>query len=498
MSTKNTGDSDENTNTQSDSKEKNAEGKSIKQGIEKDDKSIDDESYAKFNLTDPIDILSLALQCVSLVTTVEGIAFLFPTVLVLNAIPLSWFLGGTIQGIVIILLLFGHKNESSIRKASLITVCTLFSIYSSFFSIYINLSGGKDKIEIQTRIRSQESLKKLQEDVNPVAVKILELEASINKLKDDQKREEAGLRFGEEGRGFLYKKLEQDISDKRDVLDKIKPSFVELSKQIKIAEKANIDKDPQKVCEAINFAYSQVKGEPFNIKYEFDIRQCLNNESLFLIPFNRILNDKDQKALVAVIIAIFVDLVSIILGSMRHPINFWDKSSIPREIMNTILRLKEKEKDGQTLGEGSKLLVEIFDEVSVLKNWEIDIEKFIEKTNDQTKAERSAYKILLSYMRIQNHWLQEDSQGSSVKNWKKILSGANQTNGNPEDPPKNYWKIKDQKAFYDWFVKELRLQMRIEQGGKAQARVSLIFVINNLSKFILKLFKSESNSTYQK
>ena len=116
--------------------------------------------WIKIKTNDPLTVMLLVLQGISLSTTVQGAKIIFPETQTFPIpgvkIPIYIALGLTIQFLIIILLIFGAARRAPIRRAIAVITLTFFSTYTSFFSIYNGIRGG----ELDERLFNADALER--------------------------------------------------------------------------------------------------------------------------------------------------------------------------------------------------------------------------------------------------------------------------------------------------------------------------------------------------
>lgn len=272
-----------------------------------------------------IILIILALQALSWTTSVEGARIILPKLDLVKwpiTIPASWLLGTIIQGLLLFLFFFGRQEiQSSFYRRSLLIILTVASIYTSFFIIYysfpgVNLEENSEQVEFYNHVKNSVGQSRTYQD----SLQTLERKKRIEAYMNEQRQKV--------GTDTFYLAAKKELDD-----------FLDQNPQLKNFEriKALVEKDKGNIND-VNSLLSSLTPEIRNEVYEretgkkVDQNSSTNDKSLndeilgklkqskgysefgdFLIPVQKVF-ERDIKAIVALCIASFIDIISLIFG----------------------------------------------------------------------------------------------------------------------------------------------------------------------------------------
>lgn len=329
---------------------------------------VSTEVFIKLKSVYPLNIALSFLQVVSFSTTVQGAAIVFSQ----TQFWLAFTLGASIQLLLFFLLILKVAQENFLRRWFSIIVLTILSIYTSFFFIYDGIVGGRLTKNSLNKIQAHSDFKrKIKTNLEN---RIDELEDKKQKQEDLMKAEEEGRVAGRAGgKGVFWEKhkrernrLENQINDIKEKLNKeeVKKSFNLNSNQIQQLSPIELYKIDLNAWTSIPKKYRNNTKEPQPSYYD--------KSDSFLVPFNKV-SQGEQKAIIAAILAVTIDGLTLVLGSIgnnKRPLWFFELiAMIPsnliigrKKIGATIIGAREQESlpfsiDDNTLSEASTRII---------------------------------------------------------------------------------------------------------------------------------------------
>lgn len=300
------------------------------------------------SITILIKICILLLQYFSLSTTIEGSRVLFGGSIKLfilsyffQDIPASLVFALSIQGLLAIFLVANNKIEGTQKSTFFLVIIylTVLSSYTSFFSIYDTISGGKYSEDPVLNTAKREFNLLVGNTFTPYKDELFRLE-NISERERCNKYNEKPIgdppegcdKDGtqETGEGDDYKIAEKSQKQAEERIDRIRPYVVKSGIQEIIDESSKTDS----VADYKDKIYDVTSKIPPDIKEEiakkFDLgryeRDDSGNSELdkileqsskevgFLIPLEKIFKDQDPKAVVALVIAMSIDVIGFAIG----------------------------------------------------------------------------------------------------------------------------------------------------------------------------------------
>jgi hypothetical protein len=472
--------------------------------------------FVKAKSHEKITLAICALQFFSTMTTVKGAG------IILSKSPayLAWTLGGGLQAILILLLVFKEKKEAGFRRWSSILFLVAMSIYTSFFSLYDDLLGGELSTESPKKVMAHQNLRAT--IYTPLETELQQLQRDKTTLTQRLQEEALGGR-GAPGIGPKWQAI-------RTQLDKVENRINEVSG---VLQNSNLQqafslsleeinaKTPKELFENDMQAWSltrPLKNAPAPLFSDYQ------NADAFLVPFQEV-RQKNANAIAALVIAASVDLLSLILGSIspKEPFAFFKFLAgfivIPqvgfKRIGATYAHAKQQENlpfemESNTISDSTRILKLVnIDASEFLRDlleainfdtYVIDFERLMpglvgssqtqaSAPHESHKYREIAYRLLFDTIRCKPfEWLEEHEDKSASKQ----SSSPNPTNpfgqnhllNLPDDQsvPKK-WRIKKDK--YRDFITWLRIQMSdelIKGQVKAEGVVELHITSNPIPK----------------
>lgn len=481
----------------------------------------------KFKLVtkDPITSILCIFQGISLSTTVKGAHIIFPktasisitllgTSLSFQLIPLV--LGSAVQVALILLLIVRARSQSTVRRWSMIILLTLASTYTSWFCFYDGLLGGELTDNSPKKIQAHETLKN--QIYTPLKAEHDNLQKQLATVKKRWDDEVKGLRSGIPSIGPKAWKINEERERIENKLNQIEGIITNenIARAFTLSPE-DIKKMPAKDVYDLGIgAWSSVPTSYKNNAPKPQFSDYENPEAL-LLPLKR-LNDRDENAIAALVIAAFVDIFSLVLGSIgdtfslnkvftiivsglimnlkrtgatiRRTIN---QESVPFEtevsqLSNStqMIKLNSDIKGSEFLSELLNHIEKIDDRTYIINGDELL--KINPNAPPDTKKKKLCYKLLLTKMECSPfNWL-EDYQEKEAGNFMGLgnLLGSNKTQNPPNslsantsqpNPPKSK-KLRIKKeckdAFLNWLTSEIENQMNEEQvESKTVAQIHL-------------------------
>jgi hypothetical protein len=185
--------------------------------------------FSQFKITyrpkNSLEWLILGLQGVSATTTMNGAAQIFPTLA-------GWIFGGTLQLILVFLLVLESAKESPIRRWSCALFVTLFSIYASFFCLYNELTLDIRNKEVYAQVSQQHAITE-KAVYSPLKGELSELREELKVVnlaisKEENGDGETGIKgIGPKARNMKARRnaLEEKIGKLEPHVEAIKISF---------------------------------------------------------------------------------------------------------------------------------------------------------------------------------------------------------------------------------------------------------------------------------
>lgn len=448
----------------------------------------------RLELNNALSFALLFLQGVSAVTTIEGASIILSkddflpkvnwSIPILNIsvpigfpIPTYFVFGLTVQLLLILLLIFKAANNSHIRKWFSALILILMSIYASFFSIYNQLNENELKTAYNEKALAAHS--KLKKDIYIEAKNKLEKDLKrVEQLKRQITEEEKGLgTSGISGFGEQRRKLKIELENKQEEINNLTVYVDKLRSYFEIEEKNLESKKSIEIFRQDRSALTNADKKYLSAQYqrqELD-KKIYTSEPIFLVPFNKIL-EKDQSAIVALIIATIIDGLVLILSSVRENVKFngfnifeelikiigyfiigykrfWKTLS---EIFNSDLEGfsipgENELKDGISMiillnHKGYDFLIKLYHAID-FQTKIIDLENLINKNNNNDST-IIGYRILIDAMQSKRlNWIQE----------KEIFQTSE---------GKKQWKFteKTYDSFTRWISREIQKQKQKEIG----------------------------------
>ncbi|MDY7005097.1 MAG: hypothetical protein SWX82_14435 [Cyanobacteriota bacterium] len=467
---------------------------------------------ARIKSTNPLTVCLVILQLVSGYTTIRGATIVFSKS---NKI-LSGFLGGTFQFLLILLLIFKAGNGGPKRRWFSIIVLTIVSIYCNFFFIYDETLGGELTKNSPKKIQAHNSLvRKIKSNFTD---KLPRLEAQKSELERRRQNEINGTRGNPPGCGVECQRLTLEKENVQDEINQIKNIAEDNRINNVLALSAQEIKElPPKEIYDINLgAWSAI---PENYKVPQPQFSDYENSEAFLIPFVKVYQEKEATAIASLIIAVIIDGLGLVLGSIPPSKNSLVLYRILAEsltspiigIKKVFATLRKSIKDNvehfdtnisslsSSTGiiklvdlNGAKFLMNFYNAIDKHKELKIDAEKlYSEETYEKMKRENSsneasidsfeylktAYELLIDNMRYPPfEWIEEYPKENLLSE-KLVGLMHNDENSNNKTKSEKGWKFKKKsyKQFVNWITEEIEEQLTNEQvtaTGEITLRIS--------------------------
>jgi hypothetical protein len=254
-------------------------------------------------------VLTASLAIITLysgATTIWGAMQVLPIVL-------AWVIGGTIQGMLFLLLGEFTVQHAPKRKWVAVTVLTFISVYTSFFTYYKQLAGEtNEKLAHEKAVRAHQNF--LRDVYTPMKDHLKQLKDEATKTRELVKAEkDRGITSGLEGYGDKARELdvkalelETEAKNFKSTVDELRPKFDYELKQLQ--PKEILEKDGQTLAEVPKEwqkDYPGLKREMF-IDGELDVS--------LLTPYYKV-KRFEEPAIASMGIALGVDGLMIMLGT---------------------------------------------------------------------------------------------------------------------------------------------------------------------------------------
>jgi len=265
-----------------------------------------------------IIFIVLALQTLSWTTSVEGAKIILPNLYLLELgpirIPASLLLGSIIQGLLLFLFFFGRQEiQSALYRITLLIILTGASIYTSFFIIYKFLSQARLYDSLTNIVRESDIYKKKNDILVYLDDKIKERDSRKVETVPSSDNPNATPKIrGEDPRNIIQTEEIEKIKEQNTDL----PSIRDIKK---LVEKEKGTGDFSTAKELLSSLTQEIKKDIHpKLKGDNEILQKLkkdegDSDNYVLVPFQGVL-DKNPNAILALFIASFIDIVSLIFG----------------------------------------------------------------------------------------------------------------------------------------------------------------------------------------
>ncbi|NEP43439.1 MAG: hypothetical protein F6K25_03400 [Okeania sp. SIO2G4] len=266
---------------------------------------------ARIKSTNSLTVCLVILQLVSGYTTVRVATIVFSK----SSKILSGFLGGTFQFLLILLLIFKAGNGGPKRRWFSILVLTIVSIYCNLFFIYDETLGGELTKNSPKKIQAHNSLvRKVKSNFTD---KLPRLEAQKSELERRIQDEINGIRGNPPGCGAECQKLTFEKEKVQDEINEIKNiaqdnrinNLLALSAQEIQEQKLK----PKEIYDINLEAWSAI---PETYKVSQPQFSDYENSEAFLIPFVKVYQEREAIAVASLIIAVIIDGLGLVLGSI--------------------------------------------------------------------------------------------------------------------------------------------------------------------------------------
>jgi len=270
-------------------------------------------------------IIILALQALSWSTSVAGAGIILPELNLVEwpiTIRASLLLGTIIQGLLLFLFFFGRQEiQSSFYRRNLLILLTVASIYTSFFIIYksfpdVNLQENSEQVKFYNHVKNSVRQSQTYKD----SLQKLERKKKIEVYMNKQLEEVGTDRFYLESKKELDDLLAQNpqltaieeikalVDQNTGNLDNVNTLLSSLTEDIRkeVYESVTtkkVDKNSSTNDESLNK----------EILEKLKQNKGYSEFGYFLIPVQKVF-ERDIKAIVALCIASFIDIISLIFG----------------------------------------------------------------------------------------------------------------------------------------------------------------------------------------
>lgn len=270
-------------------------------------------------------IIILALQALSWSTSVAGAGIILPELNLVEwpiTIRASLLLGTIIQGLLLFLFFFGRQEiQSSFYRRNLLILLTVASIYTSFFIIYksfpdVNLQENSEQVKFYNHVKNSVRQSQTYQD----SLQKLERKKKIEVYMNKQLKEVGTDRFYLESKRELDDLLAQNpqltaieeikalVDQNTGNLDNVNTLLSSLTEDIRkeVYESVTtkkVDKNSSTNDESLNK----------EILEKLKQNKGYSEFGYFLIPVQKVF-ERDIKAIVALCIASFIDIISLIFG----------------------------------------------------------------------------------------------------------------------------------------------------------------------------------------
>lgn len=466
---------------------------------------------ATIKTTNPLTVCLVILQGVSGYTTIRGATIVFS-----RSNPyLSGFLGGTFQFLLVLLLIFKAGSGGPKRRWFSILVLTIVSIYCNFFFIYDETLGGELTKNSPKKIQAHNSLvRKIKSNFTG---KLPSLEAQKSELERRIENEINGMRGNPPGCGPECQKLTFEKEKVQDEINQIKNIAQDnrINNMLALSPQEVEAKEAKDIYDINLEAWSAI---PENYKIPAPQFSDYENSEAFLIPFVKVYKEREATAIASLIIAVIIDGLALVLGSIPPSKNSLALYKILAESLTSpIIGIK---KVSATLRKSIKENVEHFDtnlsslssSTGIIKLVGIDGAKFLmtfynainkydelkidkdqlysKETYEKMKIENSSnessidsfeylktsYELLIDNMRYPPfEWIEEYPKENQLSEQIINLMPNNQNfNSKTKTNSEQGWKFKKNsyKQFVNWITEEIEEQLTNEQV-KATGKVTL-------------------------
>jgi len=265
-----------------------------------------------------IIFIVLALQTLSWTTSLEGAKIILPNLYLLELgpirIPASLLLGSIIQGLLLFLFFFGRQEiQSALYRITLLIILTGASIYTSFFIIYKFLSQARLYDSLTNIVRESDIYKKKRDILVNVDEKEKERDNYKAELVPSSDNPNAPL-IPRRNDPYTRAKTKDIESIKKQNTDL---NSIRVIKELVEKEKGTGDFSTAK--ELLSSLTQEIKKDIYPIlEKDNKILEKLkkdegDSDNYVLVPFQGVL-DKNPNAILALFIASFIDIVSLIFG----------------------------------------------------------------------------------------------------------------------------------------------------------------------------------------
>lgn len=424
----------------------------------------------QFATKDPLKTLVFFLQVVSFTTTTEGAK------IVLGDNNSAWLFAVAIQLTLLALVLFEAAKDSPIRRWFSVIVITVISIYASFFSFYNQLAKAKQEINKETATATQVH----NDFVRKVCTPIFD---DFKKLEDQNKNYGARIKQEKDGEGYTGVK---GIGDKARSLMKKQESIQDEIRNLKQAAIAAqellkfsvIEKTANQIFIADSDAANKI-GVKFLEKYKapkLARKDYIESDQItFVTPYNKIIKERNQNAIVSLFMALTIDGLALILGSAIDPqkFNLFNIftiffvniiTGIKRSILTIFSTFRKEAEPYQTLeadglnnsikvnfllnNKGSEFLMKFYESID-FQTHVIDINSLIR--NEENSTFKIGYRLLLDTMKCPPlRWIEIDSK-----------------KGQGGDSKEKQWRVSDTHypSMKRWFAGQISEQLNKEESG---------------------------------
>lgn len=280
-----------------------------------------------------IIIIVLALQALSWTTSVAGAKIILPNLYLLELgpirIPAYILLGTIIQGLLLFLFFFGRQEiQSAWYRRTLLILLTGASIYTSFFIIYKFLSEDAktgitfDKASEQARLYDSVANIVRESDIYKEKNDILVYVDDKIKERDSRKVEPVPSSNNPNATPKIRGEDPRNIIQTKEIetIEKLNTDLPSIRDIKKLVEKEQGTGDVSTAKKLLSSLTTEIKEDidKKSTEKEKEILEKLKNEERYsddyvLIPFQEVL-DKNTNAILALCIASFIDIVSLIFG----------------------------------------------------------------------------------------------------------------------------------------------------------------------------------------
>jgi hypothetical protein len=397
----------------------------------------------QFTTKNPLKILVFFLQGVSFTTTLEG------SKIVLGDNSSALLFAIAIQVTLLILVLFQAAKESPIRKWFSVIVITVISIYASFFSFYNQLTKNKQEINKETATATQVHDNFVRKVCTPISDDFKKLEDQNKNYGDRIKKEKDGEgETGVKGIGDKVRSLMKKQESIQDEIRNLKQAAIAAQELLKFSV---TEKTANQIFIADSDAANKI-GAKFLEKYKAPKLARKNyiesDQITFVTPYNKIIKEPNQNAIVSLFMALTIDGLALILGSAidPHPSNLFMVFTdfcvhiilgFKRSILTLFSTIRKEAEPYQTHEadglkdsiiviilldhKGSEFLLKFYESID-FQTHIIDINSLIK--NEESSSFKIGYRLLLDTMKCRPlRWIEIDSkkgQGgdSKEKQWR--------------------------------------------------------------------------------